>query len=178
MAKFSYWTGVRFWTTSNSQFVNPWFAGFTSALRLPSDTYVRSIWAAQCTYSSDASSPVPGWWQAANVYFAADFDATATQTHPHTLLSTETSDRLAIAGMTPDRYSEPEFAPSYGVVWRTSPPTVNTSGRRKGSGLSMPRVTYGVQAADQNAFFTGVAEPTLIIRCSIWGRILWESDSP
>lgn len=179
--KYHYWQGVRFQATSNAQYsvANGGWNSHVSATRSPSDTYVRSVWWANCSYLSDATQPVPGWWAAASAYFVAEFDHTATLLNTANLNTTEPTGRVAMGGMDPLRFSMPEFTPSYLVQWTTSPDGIIThTSRRKGDGTNSPRIVYGVHVADQNGFFSGAAGETNILRCNIYGRVLWESDVP
>jgi len=177
--KHSYWTGVRYWSTSNSQLTANGWVGSVAALRLPTDTYVRSIWWAQANYVSDGTGPNPGWWAAANVFFVAQFDALGVLTHPASISSTEPPNRVAMGGGYSRRWSMPEYPPTYTVSWECPAGGIETgTGRRKGDGVHMPKVWYAVIPADQNNYFNLGAEPAAIVRCSIYGRVLWESDNP
>lgn len=174
--KFGYWTGHRLFTTSNGQITAGVVSSAVAATRAKTDTYVRSFWWAQVSYASDGSQPVPGWWGAARVTFAAQVDIPGTLASCPDITSGEPDDRICAVGMFPTRYSEPEFAPSYDVVWTSPPNGVESTGQRKGNGVNFPRVVATLRCADQNGFFAGAAEPAYILRASIWGRVLWLSD--
>jgi hypothetical protein len=179
--KHSYWTGVRFWATTNAAYsvANAAWNGSVAATRLQSDTYVRSVWWGYCSYGSDATLAVPAWWAAANVYFVAEVDTTGAATKTTNLNSAEPKNRVAMAGMMPRRWSQPEFTPEYTVTWEMPQDGVITgTSRRKGDGVNYPRVMYGIHAGDQNGAFAGAAEAGYIIRAAIYGRVLWESDVP
>ena len=178
MGKYSYWTGTRAWTTSNTQMPLGIFGMRNQAQRLPTDTYVKSFWWATFSYDSPGTGAVPSWWANANVYFVAQFDDTNTLTEPDSLGSDEPPGRIAMAGMYPKRYSNPEYSPNYQVVWTSPENGIETTGRRKGNGFQMPQVVAGLYAVDQNGYIGGSTEPSYLRRCSIWGRVLWESDSP
>jgi len=179
--KHAYWRGVRFQTTSNATYnlsTGSW-EGSVAATRSQTDTYVRSVLWGYCSYGSDATLAVPAWWAATNVYFVAEVDTTGAATHTTNLTSAEPANRIAMAGMLPRRWSEPEFTPEYAVTWEMPPDGVIThTSRRKGDGVNYPRVLYAIHAGDQNGAFAGAAEAGYIIRASIYGRVLWESDVP
>lgn len=179
--KHAYWTGARFQATSNAQYsiANGAWNSTVAATRSQSDTYVRSVWWGYCSYTSDGTQPVPGWWAATSVYFVAQLDKTGALTATANLNSTEPVNRVALGGLKAERFSEPEFAPAYTVNWSMSPDGIIThTSRRKGDGVNYPRVVYGIHASDQNGFFVGAAEAGYIIRAAIYGRVLWESDVP
>ena len=174
---FYYWRGVRFSTTSNSQFVAGWCSGRIAANRANDDQYVRSMWKAEFSYGSDGTGGgPPSWWSSANVHFLAQFDAVGGLTHPDPLVSGEPDDRVALDGMFPRRWENTQFAPAYTINWETGSDMTMTSGFKTGNGSILPAVTYGVFAVDYNGYFGLGAEPGGIIRCNIWGRVLWASS--
>lgn len=174
---FYYWRGVRFSTTSNSQYTAGFCAGTIAANRAVDDQYVRSMWWAELSYGSDGTGGgPPSWWSSANVYFLAQFSDIPGLTHPDPLVSGEPDDRIAMSGMIPDRNENVQFTPAYTVNWSMSRDGLFTEGRKTGTGITFPYVVYGVSAQDYNGYFALAAEPGGIIRCNIWGRVLWQSS--
>jgi len=176
-SKFSYWRGVNVWTTSNTQMPAAGIHFSSFAARLPSDTYVRSIWWMTLGYSSDGTGAVPGWWNAASVLFTVDFDILGSGGANPPLQTGEPPNRLGFAGLRPALYATPGFPNLYQVAWEGPPDGLSLGqARHKGNGAQMPCVTAQLNYRDQNGFFNGTTEPSYILRCTISGRILWESD--
>lgn len=179
MGKYSHWTGVPVWTTSNAQMPPSGIHFSSSAPKSPSDTYVRSIWWITLGYSSDGTGGVPGWWNAAQVLFTVDFDILGSGGANPPLQTGEPPNRLGFCGLRPQQFETPGFPGLYQVAWEGPPDGLYLGqSRRKGNGVQTPQVTAQLNYHDQNGYFNGTAEPSYILRCTISGRILWESDLP
>jgi hypothetical protein len=176
-SKFSYWSGMNVWTTSNSQMPGGNIHQSVFARRLPTDTYVRSVWWATVGYSSDGTGGVPGWWNAASVIFTLDFDVLGSGGANPGLQTGEPPNRLGFMALRPQLFATPGFTGLYQVAWEGAPDGLELGqSRRKGNGEQMPCVTAQLNCRDQNGFFNGTTEPSYILRCTISGRVLWESD--
>lgn len=177
--KHRYWRGVAVWTTSNAQMPPAGIHSSVSANRLPTDTYVRSLWWVTLGYSSDGTGSVPGWWNAAAVTFTVDFDILGSGGANPPLQSNEPPNRLGFAGLRPQLFETPGFPGLYQVAWEGPPDGIQLGqARHKGDGTHFPQVTAQLNYQDQNGYFNGTAEPSYILRCRIAGRVLWESDAP
>jgi hypothetical protein len=171
-----YWTETRTDTTSNSQF--PSVAPYTAelrALRNADDEYVRSVWSAQVTYTSDGTNTTYGWWAQAAVRLVISWDP------EHLLTPSDVGDNdpLTLGFMTlyPQRV-QLDASPHYTVVWAPYARNLILQTPRLGLGEAVrPSVLASLWYYSQYGAWSSSFESTSIRRLQITGRVLWASSS-
>jgi hypothetical protein len=168
-----YWREVRTDTTSNSQFpsVAPKVAE-VQAQRRDDDEYIRSVWSAQVSYSSDGTNTTYGWWAQAAVRLVVGW---------HLLDPSDVGDddplTLGFTELFPERFAL-DADPHYAVVWSPKPSNLYLQTARLGLGESvLPSVLGSLWYYSQYGGW-GSFEATGIKRLRITGRVLWASKDP
>lgn len=172
-----YWNELRFDSTSNSQF--PSVAPITKrvpATRNDDDEYVRSVWSAQVSVTSDGTNTTYGWWAQAAVRLVIQWD-------PFNAMSpNDVGDddplTLGFYELFPDRV-QLDASPHYTVTWTPRPGNLVLQTGRLGAGLgTLPGVTASLWYYSQYGAWSGSFESSHILRARITGRVLWASSSP
>ena len=170
-----YWVEVRTDTTANSQFpsVAPKVAE-VQATRRDDDEYVRSVWSAQVSYSSDGSNTQYGWWAQAAVRLVVSWDP------QHLLSPSDVGDNdpltLGFTELFPERFAL-DTDPHYAVVWSPKPSNLYLQTARLGLGEGVkPSVLGSLWYYSQYGGW-GAFETTGIKRLRITGRVLWASSA-
>jgi hypothetical protein len=171
-----YWNEIRTDTTSNSQI--PAIAPYVSesrALRNADDEYVRSVWSAQMSMTSDGTNTTYGWWAQATVRLVISWDP------QHLLDPSDVGDNdpltLGFMELFPQRV-QLDASPHYTVVWTPHARNLILQTPRVGLGEGVnPSVLASMWYYSQYAGFSSSFESSSIRRLRITGRVLWASSS-
>ena len=172
-----YWTEGRFDTTSNSQFpsVAP-LQTRTPATRRDDDEYVRSVWSAQVSYTSDGTNSTFGWWTQAAVRLVVSWDPFNAASPSD--VGDDDPLTLGYAELFPQRF-QLDVSPHYSVVWAPVENNLKLRTARLGAGLgTLPGLIGSLWYYSQYGAWSGTFEASQIKRARITSRVLWASSSP
>ena len=172
-----YWVETRLDTTSNSQFpsVAP-IEHRVAATRNDDDEYVRSVWSAQVSYTSDGTNTTYGWWTQAAVRLVVSWDPDGFDTPSD--VGDDDPLTLGYAELFPQRFVL-DASPHYSVVWAPVENNLKLRTGRVGAGAgTLPGVIGSLWYYSQYGAWSSTFEASQIKRARITGRVLWASSSP